>query len=150
MPEKESLNQTQKRYMYNAGFLLHEINAFAHAVTPDGKKMQDFNFMAEVFQDMIKTRIEYVRKLKAQGWNDMQVRQRVNMLYATKRGKASPWDFLKIEYKPGVAISDNMWATMLKAKTRIAQKLGAGYAKPMRKEMRPRFEAKVRNLPPQP
>ena len=150
MAARESLNQAQKKAMYNAGFLLHEIKAFANARTPDGKKIQDFNFMSAPCQAMIQTRIQYVEKLKDRGWNDLQVRQRVNMLYTTKRGKASPWDFLKIEYKPPTAVSDNLWATMLKAKARIARTLGSGYSKPMRKETRPRFEAKIRELPPNP
>ena len=143
----ETLNQAQKRYMYNHGFLLSEIKAFANARTPDGKKMQNLDFMAAPFQDMIKTRETYVARLKQQGWNDLQVRQRINMLYTVKRGKSSPWDFLKIEYKPPTTVSDTVWATMLKAKGRIVRKLGAGYSKPMHKETRPRFIPTVRDLP---
>ena len=146
----QTLNQSQKRYMYSHGFLLSEIQAFANARTPDGKRMQNFNFMAEPFQDMIQTREAWVKKLKTAGWSDLQVRQRINMLYANSRGKSSPWDFLKIEYKPPTTVSDTMWATMLKAKGRIVRKLGAGYSKPMRKEIRPRFTPKVRELPPLP
>ena len=150
MAEKETLNQTQKKYMYKRGFLLNEINAFAHALTPDGKHMQNFNFMADSFQQMIKTREEYFSKLRAQGWSDMQIRQRINMLYTRKRGKASPWDFLKIEYQPVKKQTDFLWSTKLRAKSRIARTLGAGYSKPMHKETRPRFAPIVRQLPSKP
>lgn len=143
----ETLNRTQKQYMYKHGFLLNEINAFAHAMTPDGKKMQDFNFMADSFQQMIRTRDEYFIKLRAQGWSDIQIRQRINMLYTRKRGKASPWDFLKIEYQPAKKVTDFVWSTKLKAKSRIVRTLGAGYSKPMHKETRPRFAPTVRALP---
>jgi len=103
--------------------------------------------MAAPFQDMIRTRREYVAKLRAQGWNDLQVRQRVNMLYHRKTGKASPWDFLKIEYRPDKKISNAMWANMISVKASITRTLGQAYSKPMRKELRPRFEPKIRELP---
>ena len=77
----ETLTRSQKEYMYRAGFLIREISAFANAKTPDGKTLQDFQFMSEPVQDMIRTRMEYVKKLQQQGWNDLQVRQRINMLY---------------------------------------------------------------------
>lgn len=145
---KESLNQTQKKYMYKHGFLLSEIDAFAHAVTPDGKRMQNLNFMADSFQQMIRIRQEYFDKLHKQGWSDMQIRQRINMMYTRKRGKASPWDFLKIEYQPMKKMTDFAWSTKLRAKSRIARTLGAGYSKPMHKEARPnRFAPVVRELP---
>lgn len=148
--ERETLNQAQKMYMYKNGFLLSEIKAFANARTPDGKRMQNLNFASAPFQDMIRTRIAYVEKLKHQGWNDMQVRQRINMLYTRKNGKTSPWDFLKIEYRPGKTMTDISWATKLKAKSRISRTLGAGYSKPMHKETRPRYKPVIRNLPPMP
>lgn len=150
MPERETLNQAQKQYMYKHGWLLSEIKAFANARTPDGRKMQNFNFMAAPFQDMLKSRSDYVNRLKNLGWNDMQIRQRINMLYTSKRGKASPWDFLKVEYKPPTKLSDNVWATKLKSKLRIARKLGAGYSRPMHKQERPKYQPVIRELPPMP
>ncbi len=146
----ETLTRSQKEYMYRAGFLIREISAFANAKTPDGKTLQDFQFMSEPVQDMIRARMEYVKKLQQQGWNDLQVRQRINMLYNRKRGKASPWDFLKIEYRPEKKMSDAMWSNMLKCKGRIARTLGSAYSKPTHRELRPRFEARIRELPPQP
>lgn len=146
----ETLNRAQKQYMYNHGWLLSEIKAFSNARTPDGKKMQNLDFMSAPFQAMLKSREGYIKKLRQSGWNDMQIRQRINMLYTSKRGKASPWDFLKIEYKPPTKLSDNIWATKLKAKLRISRKLGAGYSARMRKETRPRYQPVIRELPPMP
>jgi len=146
----ETLTRAQKEYMYKAGFLVREISAFANAKTPDGKTLQDFKFLSEPVQDMIRTRMGYVAKLRSQGWNDLQVRMRINMLYQRKRGKASPWDFLKIEYRPEKKMSDAMWSHMIKSKLRIARTLGQSYSKPAHRELRPRFETKIRELPPQP
>jgi len=150
MPERETLNRAQKRYMYNHGWLLSEIKAFSNARTPDGKRMQNLDFMSAPFQAMLKSRDQYVNKLKTLGWNDMQIRQRINMLYTSKRGKASPWDFLKIEYKPPTKLSDNVWATKLKSKLRISRKLGAGYSTRMHRQERPRYQPVIRDLPPMP
>jgi len=150
MPEYETLNRAQKEYMYKHGWLVSEIKAFANARTPDGKKMQNLDFMSAPFQDMLQSRDKYVNRLRALGWNDLQIRQRINMLYISKRGKASPWDFLKIEYKPPTKLSDNAWTTKLKAKLRITRKLGSGYGKPIHREMRPRYQPVIRELPPMP
>ena len=146
----ETLNRAQKQYMYNHGWLLSEIKAFSNARTPDGKKMQNLDFMSAPFQAMLKSREGYIKKLRQSGWNDMQIRQRINMLYTSKRGKASPWDFLKIEYKPPTKLSDNIWATKLKAKLRISRKLGAGYSARMHREGRPLYQPVIRELPPMP
>jgi len=146
----ETLNRAQKEYMYNHGWLISEIKAFANARTPDGKRMQNFDFMSAPFQSMLKSRDQYVNKLRARGWNDMQIRQRINMLYTSKRGKTSPWDFLKIEYQPPTKLSDAVWATKLKAKLRISRTLGSGYSARMRRETRPRYQPVIRDLPPMP
>jgi len=150
MPERETLNRAQKEYMYKHGWLIKEIQAFANARTPDGKRMQNFDFMAAPFQSMLKSREQYVNKLKNLGWDDTQIRQRINMLYIRQRGKTSPWDFLKIEYRPPTKLSDNAWATKLKAKLRISRTLGAGYSTRMHKETRPRYHPVIRELPPMP
>ena len=150
MAENQTLNQAQKEYMYLHGWLISEIKAFANARTPDGKKMQDFDFNAAPFQAMLKSRNEYFSKLRKLGWNNLQIRQRINMLYTSKRGKASPWDFLKIEYKPPTKLSDSVWATKLKSKLRISRKLGAGYSSRIQREDRPRFQPVIRELPPMP
>ncbi len=145
-----ALNRTQKEYMYRHGWLISEIRCFDNARIPDNKRLQNLRFDSAPFQDMLRTRDAYVNRLKALGWSDLQIRHRINMLYITKRGKTSPWDFLKIEYRPAKTISDTMWATMLKSKLRIAKKLGAGYSKPMRKEIRPKYIPVIRELPPMP
>lgn len=146
---EQALNQTQKAYMYHSGFLPYEIAAFAHAQTPDGHQ-QLLSFNSKPFQAMIYDRIDYFTKMHRAGWNDLQIKSRILMLYATKRGKASPWDFLKIEYQPIKPMTDTVWAVKLKAKARITRTLGAGYGTKMRKELRPRYAPVVRELPAKP
>ena len=146
---KQALNRTQKLYMHQHYWLPYEIAAFANARTPDGK-LQKLDFTSEPFQAMIASRNKYARKLRQNGWSDTAIRERILKLYSTKRGKASPWDFLKIEYQPVKKQTDFLWSTKLKAKSRIARTLGAGYSKPMHKETRPRFAPIVRQLPSKP
>ena len=99
---------------------------------------------------MISERERYMHKLAMKGFTPIQARQRIEMLYKTKRGKSSPWDFLKIEYRPQKQVTDTVWATMLKAKQRIARTLGSGYSKPIKRDIRPRYTPKVMELPPLP
>ena len=147
--EDQALNYTQKQYMLRKGFLPYEVKAFADAKTPNGKQ-QNLDFHSKPFQSMISERERYIHKLAMKGFTPMQSRQRIEMLYKAKRGKASPWDFLKIEYRPQKKVTDTVWATMLKAKQRIARTLGSGYSKPIRKDTRPRYTPKVMELPPLP
>lgn len=147
--EDQALNMTQKAYMRKNFFLPYEVAAFANAVTPSGRR-QDLAFTSAPFQAMIASRIEYARKLHNAGWSELQIRERILKLYSGKRGKASPWDFLKIEYQPPQGMTDKVWARKLSAKLRIAGKLGSAYGHRMQKQLRPRFEPKIRPLPPMP
>ena len=146
---KQALNRTQKLYMHQHYWLPYEIAAFANARTPDGK-LQKLNFTSEPFQAMIASRNKYARKLRQNGWSDTAIRERILKLYSTKRGKSSPWDFLKIEYQPPKAMTDTMWAKKLSSKLRIARTLGSAYGKSMKKDLRPRYQAVVRPVPPMP
>ena len=146
---KQALNQTQKTFMYQRYFLPYEIAAFANARTPDGK-LQQLDFNSAPFQAMIASRQEYAGKLHKVGWSDVEIRQRILKLYSTKRGKASPWDFLKIEYQPVKAMTDIMWAKKLSSKLRIGRTLGSAYGHKMKKDIRPRYQPVVRPLPAKP
>jgi hypothetical protein len=145
----QALNRTQKLYMHQHYWLPYEIAAFANARTPDGK-LQKLDFTSGPFQAMIASRDEYAGKLRRAGWSDVDIRQRILKLYSTKRGKASPWDFLKIEYQPPKGMTDTVWAKKLSAKLRIGRTLGSAYGHKMRKDLRPRYQAVVRPVPAQP
>lgn len=148
--DEESLTAAQKKKMYQSGFLISEIKAFANARTPDNKSIQNFKFDSAPVQDMIKSRANYVSKLHKLGWTDLQIRNRINMLYIRKRGKMSPFDFLKIEYRPPTIMSDITWSTKMKARSKISRALGTAYSTPIKKEVRPRYKPVVRELPPMP
>jgi len=147
--EKQALNRTQKEYMHKHFFLPYEIAAFANAVTPSGRR-QNLDFTSAPFQAMINSRAAYAQRLHNAGWSDIQIRERILKLYSTKRGKASPWDFLKIEYQPPKGMTDTVWAKKLSAKLRISRTLGSSYGHRMQKQLRPRFEPKIKPLPPMP
>ena len=145
MPE-QVLNRAQKLAMLQHYWLPYEIEAFANAKTPDGKA-QHLAYTSAPFQAMIIHRMEYANKRKKLGEDDLTIRRRILMLYGTRRGKASPWDFLKIEYQPIKPMTDYIWNVKMQAKQRIARTLGKGYGKHMQRSAAPRYAPVVRQVP---
>lgn len=81
-----------------AGFIPREINEFQWAVSENGKPYVT-DLESPVWRDVIRHRKEMIAKLDEQGWSRAEIAAGIERFY-TMRGKFSPFDWLKIEYRP--------------------------------------------------
>lgn len=124
-PEKIPLSDTEykqwHRYIIKHGFLPFEATEF---LTAKGGKDHDveIDIRAMVtsgpFRDMLNSRLDWINTVKAQGWKKKKIGQALIDYYKLKAGR-SPFDFLKIEYKPPKKLSDYAAAIKLRANSRI-------------------------------
>ncbi len=86
------------RAWVNAGFLPEE----AHELTY-GSKGVEFNplkvYNSKPAIRARRARMEWIRSLRAQGWTFEEI-EREARAYYTRDTKRSPWDFIRVEYKP--------------------------------------------------
>jgi hypothetical protein len=82
----------------NAGFTGYEINEFSNSYAKNGVPI-NHNIDSATWQSMIDERRNWVKNLRANNWNSDQIAKEINGYYARKVG-ASPYDFLKAEYRP--------------------------------------------------
>lgn len=120
-----TLTNNQKGILSASGFLPFEIKAFNQAKTPDGKQ-QDFQFNSGPVQAMIKSRAKWRVDLNKRGISDQQVAVLIR-LYYRKKGDASPFDFIKAEYKPPVNMSYSIFESKRKSRERQSRILGGRY-----------------------
>ncbi|MFA5306534.1 MAG: hypothetical protein WC365_03730 [Candidatus Babeliales bacterium] len=83
----------------NAYFLESEIETFNKSTSINGV-IQDINFSAENFQNMIRNRIRWVETLKRMGWSKAAVQARIRSYYENKRSLRSSWDMVQAESSP--------------------------------------------------
>ncbi len=92
--------------LHDAGFIDEEIRMFAEAKTPDGRDQPMINLESPVWQAAMLSRFNKIRNLRdsgrSRGLPEDLINENIhNLLYRMyNRGKASPWDWLKIEYVP--------------------------------------------------
>ena len=133
-----ALSAKEKSILKSSGFLPNEIEAFDTAKTPDGEK-QKLAFDSAPFMSMIMSRVKWITDLKERGWSNSQIINQIRRYYHMKSGR-SPFDFLKLEYKPPKKI-DFIEAskTRTRVKTRVSNTFGKGYGGRMTKKKMPRF-----------
>lgn len=82
-----------------AGFIPREINEFQWAVSENGKPYVT-DLESPVWRDVIRHRKEMIAKLEEQGYSKAEQRAGIERFYTLRGGKFSPFDWLKIEYRP--------------------------------------------------
>lgn len=99
-----------------------EIDYWLTLKTPKGDK-QDFEpvFRSAPFQQMLKSRVEYVMKMHKAGFTGPQIREVLEKEYYRKRGQRKPTDFLKIEYKKPGRLSNYRRALKHRMEMRLAR-----------------------------
>ncbi len=142
------LTAKQKKILLDTGFLPDEIKQFDAAKTPDDKQ-QDLDFDSAPFQAMIESRRKWILNLKKRGWNNAQIIIQLKRYYALKSGR-SPFDFLKLEYRPPKKLTDFVEATKVHIRSRVSRSLGRSYGRQMTPKLLPRFLPKFRTLPLRP
>lgn len=122
------LSHDQKLKLQRAGFTPYEIRRIDEAKTPDGKP-QKAVLSDGPWQDAMANRFAYVRRLRQKGWKPVEIARAINSYYR-KYKKASPFDFLKLEYKPPKKLTDYRSSlTFRKSRARVTRKFGYGYAR---------------------
>lgn len=120
-----NLTPRQKQIMMNAGFLKREIRAFDKATASDGK-LQHLSYHSATFEAMVESRIRYIQRLRKAGWTHLQALKRIARHY--RRG-GSPFEFLRLEYKPPEPISEYIYARYFEARARISRVMGRAYGR---------------------
>jgi len=82
-----------------AGFIPTEIEAFATAVTPEGLPQPAIDLEGDVWQRVMKSRRDWVNDKIERGWEDEEITNAI-MDYYRRNEERSPWDFLRVEYRP--------------------------------------------------
>lgn len=119
------LTDSQKATMATVGFLRREIEAFDNATTRDGR-LQDLSYHSYTFEAMVESRIRYWQRLTRLGWSRQKILSRLAKFY--KRG-GSPFEFLRLEYKPPEAVTEYVYARYHAARSRVSRVLGKVYGK---------------------
>jgi hypothetical protein len=144
-----ALTAQQKRIMRDAGFIDREINHFDNARTVDGK-LQDVNFEASNFQDMIRHRREYIINLKRMGWNELRIAMQIRTLYVGHASHRTAYMLLRLESSPSAKyprVSDTDMGKKLIDRSRVSKSLGIGYGRKMRSVKLPRYIPKPLRFP---
>lgn len=108
------LTMKQKNHMLKSGFLPSEIMAIDRAKMPDGKQQESI-YNSEPFKAMIKSRREYITDRMKEGFTRLHVKDKIKEYYRLKSGR-SPFDFLKLEYKPTKRLTDFVEAVKKKVR----------------------------------
>ena len=105
MPDKKSaIPQSAKKILYNGFFTVKEIEEISKMKTPDGS-LQEVNINGDLWKAVRKRRMADVNHLRSQRYSDVQIRAMLGRL-ARAKDAPTPWDFLKIEYKPAKLVKD--------------------------------------------
>lgn len=129
------LTKTQREKLRDAGFMPFEIRRISNARTPDGS-FQEIDISGPAWQSTIESRRTWVASLIRAGWSKDDIRASLRRYYRRRRGR-SPFDFLKIEYRPPKRLTDFQYALKLRSRSRITRDLGRGYGRAMRQQLRP-------------
>lgn len=134
--------EKEYRVIVAHGFLPSEAKQFVEAKAPDGTP-QDFSavFNSDVFQKTLKSRLQWVSRLKAQGYSAEQTAWAIQHFYKLEGFERTVWAFVKAEYeKADRPPTDYEFATRTEARTRIQRMsvpFGKRYHRPMDKSWRP-------------
>lgn len=115
----DGLTREQRKELASKGFLKHEIEDFNNAYV---------NYESATFQSMIRSRWNWVRTMRDVGWSDNKIAARLRHWYKLKKER-SPFDWLKIEYRPGAKLTIKQLAMQLKIRRSASRTLGRAYGR---------------------
>lgn len=105
---------------------------------------------SEPFKFMLKARLDWIHDCRSIGWSGQKIGQALKDYYKLKAGR-SPFDFLKVEYKPPQKLSDYAFAVQLRARTQIKRMskshFGIAYQQRKQREWRPVDTPKLEQNP---
>ena len=119
-----SLSSYDAQLLMQAGFIEKEIMDLADAVTPAGTPQPPINLDSPAWQAMIQSRMEWVADKVNQGWSEWQIREEI-MAYYARSGSRSPFDFLKLSYRPSKRV--DYFAALANQKARQIQSVMGRY-----------------------
>jgi hypothetical protein len=141
------MNKAQKKMLYSEGFLPREIIEFERAIGGDVRSghrvKQEIAFNSKPFLAMRRSRRKYIANLRQVGWNDYEIRQKLNDYYRLGMGR-SPFDYLKAEYRPARKLTDFEDATKRRIRSRLTRTLGKIYGR------NPQKATVIRTVPKRP
>ena len=105
------------RILRRSGFHPWEIKKYDEAVAPDGTP-QVINLQTKTWQAAIASRRAWVQDKLRRGWSRPQIAGAIMGYYIMKRER-SPFDFIKIEYKPPKQLTDYQEAVQKRVGKRI-------------------------------
>jgi hypothetical protein len=143
IPLTDAEYRTEKIRIIKSGFLPFEAEEFLTAkggyhnnVESDIRKIVG----SEPFKFMLKSRLDWIHDCQKIGWSGQKIGLALRDYYKLKSGR-TPFDFLKIEYKPPQKLSDYAYGVQLRASTRIKRMskthFGIAYEKRKQREWRP-------------
>lgn len=149
MPENKLPELTPEEYNFHYrriikfGFLPFEAKEF---LTAKGGKHHDVDsdirsiVTSKPFESMLQDRLKWIHQCQQIGWSGHKIGQALKDYYKLEADR-SPFDFLKIEYKPPQQLSDYAAAIKLRAETRIKRMskthFSINYTKRTKREWRP-------------
>lgn len=113
------LTNEDKYRLRRVGFLEEEIRAFDEAVDPAGKP-QKINLDTGTWRDAMRSRLAWLRNMKRVGIPDDRIAAGIRRYYRMGSGR-SPWDFLKIEYRPPRRLTDYQIALKSRQKAQVSR-----------------------------
>lgn len=120
------LSEEAKKTLEEAGFTKMEIGIIDRSETKGTPQQTDIS--AGVWQSAIESRKTFVGRMADEGLDAGDTQDMVDEYYAGE-GEATPWDFIKIEYKPAKKLADFAYATAQRALKRVDSHFGEGYRK---------------------
>lgn len=94
-----TISSNDAENLRRAGFTEYELDLLANAKTPDGKDQPAIKIDGPAWQSSLRSRRQWYDDRIANGWTEQQIINAVFSYYAADK-KRTPFDFLKIEYRP--------------------------------------------------
>lgn len=111
------INRRDIQILRQHGFINYEIRQFMEAETPDGET-QYVNIDTKPWQAALRSRRTWVLQMRKRSWANERI-VRCILDYYVRGTRRSPWDFIKIEYRPPRKLTDYE----AKVKSRIQQRI---------------------------
>jgi len=114
-----SLNRKDKELLKSSGFLKSEIEEINKGYV---------NTSSYTYQNMVKSRSQWTKSMEAVGWNKQQIAARIRHWYKSKKDR-SPFDWLKIEYRPANKLTIKQLAKQLEVRRSASRVFGRAYGR---------------------
>lgn len=115
------LSYEDRQILDKSGFIEEEIDAFGDARAPDDTP-QVINIQSGTWQDAIRSRLAWWNDKRNMGWPEVKIREALRRYYRQDEER-SPWDFIKVEYRPPKRLTDYQDARQKRAKDTIEKGL---------------------------